>query len=146
MDNSTIIIYPAIIKLEDEIYSVCFPDLDGCFSQGNTIEEAFINSQEALAIYYYEKMGELPEASSIEKLKPSSSFEIVQMIPVDLKSYMLKKTTTKFVRKNLTIPDWLHDLSQNYNINYSNVLKEALIERLKNNSEVSKYDKMLLND
>lgn len=147
MDNNTIIIYPAIFKLEEnQIYSVRFPDLDGCFSQGNTLEEAFINSQEALAIYFYEKKGDIRKASKILDINLSSSESILQLVAVDLSRYSLKRTTTKFIRKNLTIPDWLHDISQKYNVNYSNILKEALIEHLKSNEKVSTYDKMILDN
>ena len=123
MNNSSFIVYPAIFELEDEqIYSVRFIDLDGCFSQGNTFEEAYIKAQEALAIYYYENKGELKSASDIFDIKQSSPKKIVQMVSVDLNMYSLKKTTTKFVRKNLTIPEWLNDLSQKYDVNYSNLL------------------------
>ena len=147
MDNNTMIIYPAIFKLEEnQIYSVRFPDLDGCFSQGNTLEEAFINSQEALAIYFYEKKGDVRKASKIFDINHSSSESILQLVAVDLSRYSLKRTTTKFIRKNLTIPDWLHDISQKYNVNYSNILKEALIEHLKSNEKVSTYDKMILDN
>lgn len=147
MQNSSIIVYPAIFELEEnQIYSVKFPDLDGCFSQGNTFEEALIKSQEALAIYYYERKGEIKSASNIFDIKKTTSKSIVQMVFVDLNTYSLKKINTKFVRKNLTIPEWLHDLSQKYDVNYSSVLKEALIEQLKNNKRVSTYDKMLLNN
>lgn len=147
MDNNTIIIYPAIFKLEEnQIYSVRFPDLDGCFSQGKTLEEAFINSQEALAIYFYEKKGDVQKASKILDINHSSSESILQLVAVDLSRYSLKRTTTKFIRKNLTIPDWLHDISQKYNVNYSNILKEALIEHLKSNEKVSTYDKMILDN
>lgn len=147
MNDSSIIVYPAIFELEEnQIYTVKFPDLEGCFSQGNTLEEALINSQEALAIYYYEKKGELKSASNIFEIKKLTSKAIVQMVCVNLKTYSLKRINAKFVRKNLTIPEWLHDLSQKYDVNYSSVLKEALIEHLKNNSKVSTYDKILLNN
>ena len=147
MDNSLVIVYPAIFELEEnQIYSVKFPDLDGCFSQGDSFEEAFIRAQEALAIYYYERKGQIKSASNIFDIKQSIPKTLVQMVSVDLNTYKLKKQNVKLVRKNLTIPDWLHELSQKYDINYSSLLKEALIDYLKNNKRVSTYDKMLLND
>lgn len=45
-------IYPAIFhREEDGAYSVEFPDLAGCVTVGNTLEEAFIMAKQALALY-----------------------------------------------------------------------------------------------
>ena len=45
-------IYPAIFHPEtDGGYSLYFPDLPGCISEGNTLAEAFDNAQDALGIY-----------------------------------------------------------------------------------------------
>ena len=147
MDKSLQIIYPAIFKQEEnQICSVVFPDLEGCFSQGDNFEDAFIKAQEALAIYYHEKKGILPSASSIFDFQNTTSNSIVQMISVDLTTYTLKKISTKAVKKTLTIPEWLDVLSKDYNVNYSSILKEALIDYLRKSSKVSTYDKLLLNN
>ncbi len=42
-------------KTEDGKYFVEFPDLPGCLSQGDSLEMAICNAQDALAIYYQEK-------------------------------------------------------------------------------------------
>ncbi|MCL2421632.1 MAG: type II toxin-antitoxin system HicB family antitoxin [Defluviitaleaceae bacterium] len=43
--------YPAIFLKEDSGYSVSFPDLKGCFTEGDTLEEAIEMAQEALGLY-----------------------------------------------------------------------------------------------
>jgi antitoxin HicB len=45
--------YPAVIKhvKEDDAWYVNFPDLKGCFTDGNTIEEAKANAQDVLNGY-----------------------------------------------------------------------------------------------
>ena len=43
--------YPAVIHAEDDRYWVEFPDLDGCFSCGDTLDEAERNAKEALSAY-----------------------------------------------------------------------------------------------
>ena len=61
--------YPAIFTYEDGAYNVEFPDLDGCLTYGDTIEEAFLNAQEALAAYtasVLERGLNLPKASSLK--------------------------------------------------------------------------------
>ena len=146
MNESSIIAYPAIFESEENgAYTVSFPDIDGCLSQGETFEEALINAQEALAIYLHEMAGELNAPSSILEIIKQNSGAIVQMVCVDLSKYKLKKADTKYVRKNLTIPEWLNDLSEKYDVNYSFVLKNALIECLKNDEKVTEWDKIILN-
>jgi predicted RNase H-like HicB family nuclease len=41
--------YPAIIERARKGYSVFFPDLPGCTSAGDTVSEAAVNAEEALA-------------------------------------------------------------------------------------------------
>ena len=42
--------YPAIVEGDAETgYSVFFPDLPGCTSGGDTLQEAALNAEEALA-------------------------------------------------------------------------------------------------
>ncbi len=45
--------YPAIFEYdsEDQTYNVSFPDLPGCFTFGETIDEAKVNAAEALSGY-----------------------------------------------------------------------------------------------
>lgn len=44
-----IVYYPAIIERSRRGYGVFFPDLPGCTSAGDTVAEAAINAEEALA-------------------------------------------------------------------------------------------------
>lgn len=46
-----IISYQAKINYADDGISVEFPDLEGCFSYGSTLEEALFNAKEALDLY-----------------------------------------------------------------------------------------------
>jgi antitoxin HicB len=45
--------YPAVFEYDvgDDAYNVSFPDLPGCFTFGDTVEEAKVNAQEALTAY-----------------------------------------------------------------------------------------------
>ena len=47
------ICYPAVIEYdrEDDAYNVSFPDLPGCLTFGNTIDDAKENAKEALSAY-----------------------------------------------------------------------------------------------
>ena len=43
--------YPALFTPEEDGYSIAFPDLEGCFSEGDTFDEARSNAREALSGY-----------------------------------------------------------------------------------------------
>ncbi|WP_295092654.1 type II toxin-antitoxin system HicB family antitoxin [Ruminococcus sp.] len=81
--------YPAIFKAEKSGYSVSFPDISGCFTQGDTLEEAKDNAKDALCLMLYdmEEKGEaIPEASNFEKIKASER-DIVSLINCDTLEY-----------------------------------------------------------
>lgn len=63
------IIYPAIFHVAEEGgYFVTFPDLEGCVTQGETLEEALLMAADALFVWT-ETMEELPAPSSIADVK-----------------------------------------------------------------------------
>ncbi|MCQ8264188.1 HicB family protein, partial [Streptococcus suis] len=49
----------------------------------------------------------------------------VALIGIDMLDYM-RKYHSKKVRKNVTIPEYLNDLAEDKNLNFSQVLTEAL--------------------
>ncbi|OUI80297.1 type II toxin-antitoxin system HicB family antitoxin [Acetobacter orientalis] len=70
--------YPIVIEMptsEKETYGVVFPDLPGCFSAGDTLDEAITNASEAAALWIESTLDEGG------KVLPPSSFEAVQNNP-----------------------------------------------------------------
>ncbi|MDR1905687.1 MAG: type II toxin-antitoxin system HicB family antitoxin [Clostridiales bacterium] len=63
MDTKTKI-YPAVIEKDGDYYVVSFPDLPGCFTQGETVEAAYIYAKEALALYL-DGLKNCPEPTNI---------------------------------------------------------------------------------
>lgn len=66
-----ILTYPAKIRhlSEDRSYLVEFPDLPGCLTEGNTLEEAKQNAKEALTGYLssiFERNLRIPDPSSLK--------------------------------------------------------------------------------
>lgn len=120
------ITYPAICHFEDGGYWCEFPDLDGCFSQGNTELEIVDNAKEALegyAISVLERGGNLPAASAITSFHASGK-DFLTYISGDISN------SGKFVRKNVTIPEWLSARAEKASINFSQTLQESLINKL----------------
>lgn len=126
----TIYYYPAIFTKEDNGYSVRFPDFPGCYTDGDTIEEAYKFSSEAIGLYAQGESGDFsfPKASAPNDILLDKN-EFLVLIEFNLIEY-LKNTGEKAVKKTLTIPSWLNSLAEQNNVNFSNVLQNALKELL----------------
>lgn len=122
------IYYPAVFHPEEVGYSVSVPDLDGCFSEGDTLEEAVEMTTDAIGLWLECCEGVYPSASNPADI-PVDAGDFVTLIPFDLLQYR-KKHDTKAVKKTLTIPSWLNVLAEEQHINFSKVLQAALKEQL----------------
>lgn len=122
--------YPAIFTFEDGGYYATFPDLEGCFSQGDTEREAIENAKEALELYLeptepYKTPLDFPSPSSIKTLTaPKKGFVSYVTVDIDLNKY------SKSYKKTLTIPYWLNQKAEEEGINFSEVLQNAIIKSL----------------
>lgn len=125
--------YPAIFHQDNNAYFVEFPDLQGCLTNGDTVESAYENAKEALGLYLdtdddtYDRVINKP--SSIEEIFLKNPNSIVMLVEYDSIEYA-RKYKTRAVKKTLSIPEWLNDLAIKENINFSSVLQEALLKKL----------------
>lgn len=96
--------YPAIFHKEDNSFWVEFPDLEGCFSSGESIEEAYENSKDALDLYLdqdgdiYNRVINNP--SSFFEIQSRFKDELIMLVEYDSIEYG-KKYKTKAVKKNI---------------------------------------------
>jgi len=127
MENNNLATYPAIFNQEGSVFNVSFPDVPEAITFGNNMSEAVAMAQEALGLAIYNKM-ELPEASSPNKLELSED-DFVAMITLDLSAYR-KKHHSKSIRKNTSIPEWLNEIAEKENINFSQLLQSAIKQHL----------------
>ncbi len=88
--------YPLVIhKDEDSVYGVTVPDIPGCFSFGDTIDEAIDNAVEAIDSHL-EVLAEdsvfAPEASKIEDHQDNEDYEGASwaFADVDISAYLGK--------------------------------------------------------
>ena len=124
--------YPAIFTPEDGGgYSINFPDLEGCYTCGDDLRDGLEMAEDilALVLYGYEK-----ELRTIPNPSPSSAFtlktgEFVNYIACDTMHYR-KMYNSKAVKKTLSIPEWLNEEALSVGLNFSQVLQEALIQKL----------------
>lgn len=126
------LIYPAIFKEEEIGYSVNIPDLLGCCTQGETLEEAIQMAEDAALgwlLTSLEENEEIPKPSNIKDLNLEND-EFSTLLLLDLSSYSEKYSSRKSVKKTLTIPFWLNERAERLKINFSKTLQDALITKL----------------
>jgi predicted RNase H-like HicB family nuclease len=95
--------YPAIFQSEEDGFSVFFPDVEGCNTQGNTIEESYKNAFDALGIvlsYMEDEHILIPKASSPQHIKLEED-QFVVVIEFDMMEY--KKKTSSQAVKNMEL-------------------------------------------
>lgn len=122
--------FPAVFTEEDTGFSVHFPDLDGCFTEGNTLDEAYEMAFDAIGLYLQQQNGGFifPKCSNPKQIETSSN-EFVALVEFNEVEY-LKKHDNKAVKKTLTIPSWLNHQAEKANAPFSQILQEGLKEYL----------------
>lgn len=123
-------VYPAVFHREGQEYWVEFPDLEGCYTFGSSVNESMERAQEALFGYVVtilEQGKELVVPSDIQKLQVEDGF--LSLVACDINRYK----DTKAVKKTLTIPAWLNERAMAMEINFSQVLQEALLLKIQSN-------------
>ena len=124
--------YPAIFKQESGgLYSVEFPDIDGCVTSGESLPDAIEMAEDALCLMLYdmEEEGEpIPDPSNLKDVSAALD-ALVSLVCCDTLEYR-KLYSTKAVKKTLTIPAWLNTMAERADLNFSSVLQEALKLRL----------------
>ena len=119
-------VYPAIFHYE-ESYWVEFPDLEGCVTDGDSLEAAMEHAQEAMGLYLATLLEEnqpLPESSNIKEIKTE---DILSYVSVDVNKF---RRSTKAVKKTLSIPEWLAIEADRHNLSLSKVLQDGLKSQL----------------
>lgn len=133
--------YPACFFREENGYTVIFPDLNHLATCGETLDEALSMAVDCLAgyLYWLKQDGEAaPQPSAMEnisladiagelEIEPGEAF--VNMVTVDVAEYA-KSHFEKSVKKTLTIPAWLNTAAMDQDINFSQVLQDALKAKL----------------
>lgn len=120
--------YPAIFhKAEEGGFWVSFPDIPECLTQGDNIQQAYEMAMDALGLSLT-TMKELPKASEPEDIQTDDGFLVI--VEFNLAEYR-KKHCSRAVKKTLSIPEWLNEAAIKAGVNFSQVLQEALMEKVK---------------
>ena len=123
--------YPALFhKAEEGGFWVSFPDFPECLTEGDDMSQAYEMAVEALGLALVsrkEEKEEIPAPTEIDKLTPEEG--ILVIVEFDMLEYQ-KKHNSKAVKKTLNIPEWLNEEEMALGVNFSQVLKEALMNKL----------------
>lgn len=126
------ITYLAVLEpSSDGGYGVFFPDLPGCVSFGETIEEAQEMAAEAAGLHVYglEQDGDPVPVPSL--MLEAEDTEGCIVSPVSIFPDIVKnELDNKRVKTNTTLPSWLKRIAEEEKVNFSRVLETALMDYL----------------
>ena len=121
-------VFPAIFTFDGKYYNVDFIDLEGCSTFGDSIQNAYLMAQDAMGLYL-DDLTNFPQPTlDISNISLEDN-QFVSFISIDMDEYR-KKFNNKSIKKTLTLPEWLNYLAEKNNINFSQLLQEALKEKL----------------
>jgi len=119
-------VYPAIFHPNDDgSYTITYPDLPGCISEGKSLGNAVYMAQTALTQwieYLTDKKQSIPSASDLKSIDLSPE-EFVSLIRADVKD-------GRAVKRTVSIPKWMDDKVTETGLSLCRVLQDALKERL----------------
>lgn len=124
--------YPAIFhKAEEGGFWISFPDLPECLTEGDDMAQAYEMAVEAVGLALAnrkEEKEEIPVPSEIDQVQIDDG--VLVIVEFDMFEY-LRKHNSKAVKKTLSIPEWLNEAAMKAGINFSQVLQEALMEKVR---------------
>ena len=123
--------YPAIFSYEEgEEISVFFPDLDVATSGVND-DDALLSARELLGCVMY---GLEEDEEEIPLPTPSAEVEVAdneRSVLIDIYMPSIRMAhVNRSVNRTVTLPAWLNAIALEKNVNFSQVLQDALKDRL----------------
>ncbi len=124
--------YPAVFEeTSDGGYSVFFPDISGCISAGENLEEAITMAKEALSLHVSEMINDNAKAPTINLTNAKEEAKGCLLMMIEPNPAIISRRTKEHaVRVNITIPQMLLERADRYakavNINRSRLIAQAL--------------------
>lgn len=119
-------VFPAIFTSNDDgSYTITFPDLPGCISEGKSLENSLRMASLGLAqwLAYLSQKGEpIPSPRDVRSIRASDK-EFTSLVRAELKN-------TRAVKRTVSIPSWMDQKASDAGLSLSRVLQDALNKRL----------------
>ena len=124
--------YPAVFhKAEEGGFWISFPDFPECLTEGDDMQEAYEMAVEALGLVLTgraEEKEEIPKPTEVDQITVDNG--VLVIVEFDMMEYQ-RKHNSRAVKKTLSIPEWLNDAAIKAGVNFSQVLQEALMKKVK---------------
>lgn len=121
-------VFPIIITKDEDNsgypYFVEIPDIDG-MTEGKSIADAMEMAKDYIGTYSLEE--KLPESNT--ELPKAKDGAIVTLVTINISEYK-RKYDNKVVKKTITIPNYLNELGKENGVNFSEIMTNALKEKL----------------
>lgn len=119
-------IYPAVFHPNDDgTFTITYPDLPGCISEGKSLGNAIYMAQSALTQwveYLTDKKMDIPSASPAQSISVSGD-EFVNLIRAEVRD-------NRAVKRTISIPKWMDEQASDAGLSLSRVLQDALRKKL----------------
>jgi predicted RNase H-like HicB family nuclease len=119
-------VYPAIFESSiNGGYAVSFPDLPGCYSQGDSQSEAFTMAQSALSQwleYLESEKQDIPKPTAITDIKVEQN-DFTSLIRADIRD-------GRAVKRTVSLPKWMDEKVSEMGLSLSRVLQDALEKKI----------------
>ena len=120
-------VYPAVFHFnkDDGSYTITYPDLPGCISEGKNLSKALFMAQDALTQwieYHTDEKLKLAHPSKLDEVKCGKN-EFVNLVRAEIKDNLA-------VKRTISLPKWMDEKAQKAKLSLSKVLQEALSEKL----------------
>lgn len=124
-------VYPAVFhpNQDDGSFTVTVPDLPGCITEGKDLADAIFMAGDAVSMWLWYAEDHSETIPSPTRPPVVADPEFVNYVYADTTEYR-KKNDARAVKKTLSIPNWLNVQAEQAGVNFSQVLQEALKERL----------------
>lgn len=132
--------YPAVLGFDTPTkqYYVLWPDLPGCTTTAGTEEEALENAREAMSLHLWgmeDDGNDIPAPTPLHQLDVQEYQEegekfLVILVEIWMPSFR-ERMETKSVNRTVTLPGWLDREAKQASLNYSQILQDGIMERLK---------------
>ena len=120
--------YPAIFSKEGDAYNVKFIDFDNIFTYGIGFNDAYYMAQDAMGLFLDELVKFLEPTLDFSNIELKEN-QFISFVSIYM-DYYRKKYNNKSVKKTLSIPSWLDAIAEKENINFSQLLQEAIKNKL----------------
>lgn len=124
-------VYPIKVKKEDGVFLITFPDFPDQMTDATDESEVIRSAQEVLALCIIDNENQGEENPEPSKESDIQLEEGEKVVYVHLwMPYFRNITKEIYVKKTLTIPQWLDLLAKEKNVNFSAVLVNGLKQEL----------------